>query len=238
MTPSKGSLVLIPCFLGDEASKDSLSPDIERAMTRINHYIVENEKSARKFIKRICPDKNQSTLWICELDKHGNTEDWRLFTEPFEAGHSVGLLSEAGCPAVADPGAGIVRLAHEKQIPVYPLPGPSSILLGLMASGMNGQNFAFRGYLPIESKERSAFLKKLEQTALTQGQTQIFIETPYRNDKLLETLLRVLQPDTRLCVAADLTLPTQEIFSASVARWHKIKISLHRRPAIFLIGKP
>jgi 16S rRNA (cytidine1402-2'-O)-methyltransferase len=157
--------------------------------------------------------------------------------QPCLEGKNIGLLSEAGCPGVADPGAVIVKLAHEKNIQVIPLVGPSSILLAMMASGMNGQNFAFNGYLPIDKAEKKTILKNLEKVSQDKNQSQIFIETPYRNNKMLEDIVQALQPNTYLCVAADITLPTEYIKTMRVSDWKKTKIELHNRPAIFIIHK-
>jgi 16S rRNA (cytidine1402-2'-O)-methyltransferase len=170
------------------------------------------------------------------LNKHTESKDIPSYLQACLEGHSVGMISEAGCPGIADPGALLVAVAHQKNIPVVPLVGPSSIFLALMASGFNGQKFAFHGYLPIDKSEKRSTLKNLEKEAQQKDQTQIFMETPYRNDKFLEDVLQTLQPSTLLCIACDITLETEFIKTKSVAQWKKDKVSLHHRPAIFLIG--
>lgn len=231
----KGKLVLIPTTLGDNEPLEVLPISIKRAVENINHYIVENEKSARRFIKKISPRKSQPGLHIETLNKYTEAATLPSFLEPCFAGFDVGILSEAGCPAVADPGSEVVRLAHTKQIRVVPLVGPSSILLALMASGFNGQNFTFNGYLPIDSTERRKALKKMEKQSIDRQQPQLFIETPYRNDKLLAEMLKSLAPHTLLCIACDITLPTEYIATKSVSRWGSNIPELHKRPAIFII---
>ncbi|WP_445385243.1 SAM-dependent methyltransferase [Robiginitalea sp. IMCC44478] len=229
----KGKLYMIPTILGETEPLEVLPLAIKRAIEEIDSYIVENERSARRFIKKITPRKSQDQLQIFLLNKY--TEETLLpeYLEPCLEGRSVGLLSEAGCPAVADPGAVIVRLAHTKGIKVVPLVGPSSILLALMAGGLNGQNFAFNGYLPIDPAERRKAIKTLEKRSRDLGQTQLFMETPYRNEKLLEELLKILHPDTLLSIATDLTLRTEEIHTYPVAQWQSGKTDLNKRPTIF-----
>jgi 16S rRNA (cytidine1402-2'-O)-methyltransferase len=232
-----GKLYLIPTTLGESDPMDVLPQTAKRAVDFIDDYIVENEKTARKFIKSIHPEKVQASLKISLLNKHTEVSEHNKMIQPCMEGKNIGLMSEAGCPGVADPGAVIVKLAHEKGIQVIPLVGPSSILMAMMASGMNGQNFAFIGYLPIEKGEKKAALKNLEKLSSDKNQSQIFIETPYRNNKLLEDLLQSLQPNTHLCVAADITLPSEYIKTLRVADWKKTKIDLHNRPTIFIIHK-
>lgn len=229
----KGKLYLIPTTLGETEPLEVLPLTIKRAIEEIDNYIVENERSARRFIKKITPRKSQPQLQIFLLNKY--TEEALLpeYLEPCLEGHSVGLLSEAGCPAVADPGAVIVRLAHTKGIQVVPLVGPSSILLALMAGGLNGQNFAFNGYLPIDPADRRKAIKSLEKRSRDYGQTQLFMETPYRNEKLFEELLKILNPNTLLSLATDLTLRTEEISTKTVAQWQNQKHDLNKRPTIF-----
>lgn len=233
-----GKLYLLPVPLGDDTDpKDVLPQTIERAVEFIDHYIVENEKTARRFIKAILPTKKQPELQLSVLNKHTLPTDHSAFIQPCMEGKNVGLMSEAGCPGVADPGAAIVKLAHEKGIQVVPLVGPSSILLAIMGSGMNGQSFAFNGYLPIEKGEKKAALKNLEKLSQDKSQSQLFIETPYRNNKLLEDVLQALQPTTHLCLAADITLPTEFIKTKTVAQWKKEVPDLHNRPCIFIIHR-
>ena len=201
-----GNLYLIPNTLGKVALLEVLPIAVKKKIEDINIYIVESEKSARRFIKTICPDKSQEKLKLFTLNKFTETLEIPNYLNPcIEQGESIGLISDAGCPAVADPGSEVVRLAHERNIKVVPIVGPSSILLAMMASGMNGQNFAFNGYLPVDKNERKAKLKKLEKRSFDHKQAQAFIETPYRNQNLFEDLCRVLHPNTRICVACDLT---------------------------------
>ena len=232
-----GKLYLIPTRLGDNPPLEVLPISIKKIIENLDDYIVENEKTARRFIKRVTPSKSQPSLKIKVLNKYTSDEERSTFLDPCLKGISVGLLSEAGCPAIADPGAQIVSQAHEKNIRVIPLVGPSSILLALMASGMNGQNFAFNGYLPIDKAERKSKIKYLERLSSEQDQSQIFIETPYRNNKLLQDLIVALHPTTKLCVACDLTLPTEYIKTMPVKEWKQYKGDLHKRPAIFIIKK-
>ena len=232
-----GKLYLIPTTLGDVEPTDVLPITVKRAINFIDDYIVENEKTARKFIKSIDPEKVQSTLRLSSLNKHTLPAEYNAMIQPCMEGRNVGLMSEAGCPGVADPGAVIVKLAHEKGIQVVPLVGPSSIILAMMGSGMNGQQFAFNGYLPIDKSEKKAALKSLEKLSQDKNQSQIFIETPYRNNKLLEDILQALQPSTYLCIAADITLPTEYIKTQRVSEWKKATVDLHNRPAIFIVHK-
>ena len=234
---SNGKLFLIPTPLGDNPPLEVLPISVKKATEFIDYYIVENEKSARRFIKKITPKKSQPDLVLMKLDKYADELETRTYLDACEQGISVGLLSEAGVPAVADPGATIVKLAHEKGIQVVPLVGPSSILLALMASGMNGQNFAFNGYLPIDKADRKKAIKELERLSKEKNQSQIFIETPYRNEKMFTDLKSTLTPGTRLCIAADITLPEEYIKTYTVADWKKQNPDLHKRPAIFIIQK-
>ncbi len=233
----KGKLYLIPTTLGEMNQLDVLPQTVKRAIDFIDDYIVENEKTARKFIKSIHPEKVQSSLRISPLNKRTDVSEYNSLIAPCLNGLNVGLMSEAGCPGVADPGAVIVKIAHEKGVQVVPLVGPSSILLAMMGSGMNGQSFAFNGYLPIDKSEKKSALKSFENLSNSKNQSQIFIETPYRNNKLLEDLLNTLQPNTHLCIATDITLPTEFIKTFRIADWKKIKIDLHNRPTIFIIHK-
>lgn len=237
MNPEFGKLYLIPTRLGDNPPLEVLPLSIKKIIEQIDDYIVENEKSARRFINRVSPGKSQGSLKLMLLNKYTQEHELDHFLDDCKAGKNMGLLSEAGCPAIADPGSDIVKLAHEHGIQVVPLVGPSSIILALMSSGMNGQSFAFNGYLPIEQGERKAALKRLEKLSSDHNQTQIFIETPYRNNKILEDICAILHPETRVCVACDLTLPTEYIKTATVNDWKHIKVDLHKRPAIFVIHK-
>ena len=231
----QGKLFLIPTTLGDNEPLEVLPISIKRAIEDIDYYIVENEKSARHFIKKISPRKSQPDLHLEILNKYTEPSLVPTFLEPCSKGHDVGILSEAGCPGIADPGADVVKIAHEKGIKVVPLVGPSSILLALMASGLNGQNFAFNGYLPIDQVERKKAIKGLEKISREENQSQLFIETPYRNDKLFTELIRTLSKTTKLCVATDITLPTEFITTKTVDSWKKTPVSLHKRPTLFII---
>ncbi|MGZ9676553.1 SAM-dependent methyltransferase [Flavobacterium sp. GNP001] len=236
-TNTFGKLYLIPTTMGDCDPMDVLPQTIKRSIELIDHYIVENDKTARKSIRLVVPEKKQSELKLFVLNKHTETKEHLDFIKPLLAGENMGLMSEAGCPGVADPGAVIVKLAHDRGIQVIPLVGPSSILLAMMASGMNGQSFTFHGYLPIEKDEKKASFKTLERVSFEKNQSQIFIETPYRNNKLLEDLIQVLHPETLLCIATDITLPTEYIRTKKIAAWKKESIDLHKRPTIFIIHK-
>lgn len=230
-----GKLYLIPNRLGDSPPLEVLPLSIRKIISEIDHYIVENEKVARHFIKKIVPSKSQPNLEFKLLNKFTSDLEIPSFLDPCEQGINMGLLSDAGCPGVADPGAQVVALAHQKNIRVVPLVGPSSILLALMSSGLNGQSFTFHGYLPIEESERKRFVKKIEKQSRDLNQAQIFIETPYRNNKLLISLTSTLQATTRICVAVDLTLSTEFIKTQTAAEWKKTSVDLHKRPAIFII---
>ena len=225
-TLNLGKLYLIPTTLGDSDPTDVLPQKVKRIIELLDHYIVENEKTARKSIKIVDPEKQQSELKLSLLNKHTDASEHAAMLEPCLRGISVGLLSEAGCPGVADPGAAIVEIAHQKGIQVVPLVGPSSILLAIMGSGMNGQSFAFNGYLPIDKAEKKTAIKNLEKLSFDKDQSQLFIETPYRNNKIFEDLLSMLQPSTHLCVACDITLPTEYIKTYKVSDWKKQKIDL------------
>lgn len=236
ITP-KGKLYLIPTTLGEVDPMDVLPHTVKRIIDFIDTYVVENEKTARKFIKSVNPEKVQSTLKLSSLNKHTDKSEHFGMIKPCLEGHNVGLMSEAGCPGVADPGAVIAKLAHENGIQVVPLVGPSSILLAIMASGMNGQSFAFNGYLPIDKSEKKSALKNLEKLSGDKNQSQLFIETPYRNNKMLEDILQAINPATYLCIACDITLPTEYIKTMRASEWKKTKIDLHNRPAIFIIHR-
>lgn len=230
-----GKLYLIPTTLGDNEPLEVLPISIKRAIENIDYYIVENEKTARRSIKKISSGKSQPKLKIEIINKYTEAQEIPSFLDPCLAGHDIGILSEAGCPGIADPGAEVVRIAHQKGIQVIPLVGPSSIFLALMASGMNGQNFAFNGYLPIDSSDRKKSLKQMEKISKEQQQSQIFIETPYRNDKLLAEMLKTLSGQTRLCIACDITLSNEFILTKSITDWKKSPVDLHKRPTIFIV---
>ncbi len=208
---------------------------VRKVIDMVDHYVVENEKSARAFIKRVHPTKAQDQLEIRVLNKFTDPLDIPSFLDPCLVGQPVGILSESGAPGVADPGAEVVKIAHKKAIRVVPLVGPSSILLVMMASGMNGQNFAFNGYLSIDKGERKRDILKLEKHSRQSGQSQVFIETPYRNNKLLDDILKYCVPETQLCVARELTLPEEYIRTAPISWWKKNIPDLEKRPSIFVL---
>lgn len=231
----KGKLYLIPSLMGDVEPLEVLPMAVRKVIDMVDHYVVENEKSARAFIKRVHPAKAQDQLEIRVLNKFTDPLDIPSFLDPCTVGQSVGILSESGAPGVADPGAEVVKIAHKKDIRVVPLVGPSSILLVVMASGMNGQNFAFNGYLSIDKGERKRDILKLEKHSRQSGQSQVFIETPYRNNKLLDDILKYCTPDTQLCVARELTLPEEYIRTAPISWWKKNIPDLEKRPSIFVL---
>lgn len=232
-----GRLFLIPTTLGESNPIEVLPYSVRKLMEGIDHYIVENEKTARRSIKLVVQGKNQKALNLSVLNKFTEAHSIPSFLDPCKEGLDMGLLSEAGCPGIADPGAEIVKIAHEMGIRVIPIVGPSSILLAMMGSGMNGQSFTFHGYLPIDKKERKQELKNLERISAENDQAQIFIETPYRNNQMLEDLVQTLHSSTRVCVACDLTLATEYIVTKSASDWSKTKVDLHKRPTIFVIQK-
>lgn len=235
MRPEKGKLYLIPCPLGDVPPLAVLPASVQTTIEKIDYYIVEHQKNARRFIKSISPEKEQSSLKLQEINKFTQPEEIPAMLNPCLEGFDVGVISDAGCPGIADPGARAVHYAHENGIKVVPLVGPSSILLAMMASGFNGQNFTFNGYLPIEKSERKSELKRLEKLSKDFDQSQLFIETPYRNNQMLQSLIDILNPQTRICVACDITLPSEYIKTAPASVWKKIKVDLHKRPTLFII---
>ncbi len=235
--PHSGKLYLIPTTLGDNDPLEVLPASVQHQVERISTFIVENEKTARRAIKKLVPTKSQPSLKLFLLNKHTDWADVPDFLAPCKEGIDVGLLSEAGCPGVADPGAEIVKIAHREGIKVVPMVGPSSILLAMMGSGMNGQNFAFNGYLPIDKAARKNEIKSLERLSQEKNQAQLFIETPYRNNKMLDDLIQILHPATRVCIACDLTLSSEYIVTKPVSEWSKTKVDLHKRPTIFILQK-
>ena len=237
MNDTYGKLYLIPTTLGDTEPLNVLPLTVKKIIEQVDIYIVENEKTARRDIKKISPGKKQASLTLFPLNKFTNASELPSYLEPCKKGLNVGLLSEAGCPGVADPGADIVKLAHENNIKVVPLVGPSSILMAMMSSGMNGQSFAFNGYLPIDKTERKQEIKRLERLSFDQNQSQLFIETPYRNNKFLEDLCNTLHGNTDICVACDITLPSEYIKTMSANDWKKNNVDLHKRPTLFIIHK-
>lgn len=230
------ALYLIPVTLGDTPLSQVL-PEYNAGVVRgIRHFIVEDVRSARRFLKKVDRDIDIDGLTFYAMGKHASPQDFASYLCPLEQGLPVGVISEAGCPAVADPGADVVAIAQRKGLRVVPLVGPSSMILAVMASGFNGQSFAFNGYLPIDPAERSRRLKALEQRAAAEHQTQLFIETPYRNAKMFEEILRTCRPQTRLCVAAGITCAEEFIKTRTVQEWKKHPLpDLSKVPAIFLI---
>ncbi|MES2354755.1 MAG: SAM-dependent methyltransferase [Pseudomonadota bacterium] len=229
-----GTLFLIPVPLGESGVDVALPPTVRTLASGLEHFVVEHPKTARHFLKQIGVQTALQSLQIEVLDEHTPANQVESLLQPLLTGKDVGLMSEAGCPGVADPGATLVALAHAKGITVRPLVGPSSILLGLMASGLDGQRFAFHGYLPAEKTGRVKRIGELEKESARYTQTQIFIETPYRNNALLGDLLATLNLRTRLCVGADLTLPTEAVYSRTIADWRKSPPDLNKRPTVFL----
>ncbi len=230
-------LYLIPTTLGDTRIERVLPPDLLGIISSIPVFIVENLRTARRFLKKVNPAIVIDDLRFFELNEHTDRKEISRFLEPVQSGFDIGIISEAGCPAVADPGADVVKLAHAKDIQVVPLVGPSSILLALMASGMSGQNFAFNGYLPVKNPEKAQQIKFLERRMQTEGQTQIFIEAPYRNLQLFDDLVKNCDPQTLLCIASDITLDTEFIFAKPVSYWKTHRPDIQKRPAIFMIGR-
>ncbi|MDA7809519.1 SAM-dependent methyltransferase [bacterium] len=228
------AIYLLPNTLGQDNFDYIIPKDVVNIIDSLTYFIVENEKTARAYIKHLLPEKNQRELRLEILDKQTDPLDLPYFLDPIKKGHSIGVLSDAGVPCVADPGASIVSIAHRKGIEVRPCVGPSSILLALMASGFNGQQFTFRGYLPHDKPIRKRVFQAMQKD-IRDGITQIFMETPYRNGKLMEELVANLHPETKLCIAVDITLDTEKIKTQTVAQWRLDVPELHKRPAIFLI---
>jgi len=231
----KGILYLVPVPLADNAASKSFTPFLVDTINSINTYIVENEKTARKFLKEAGLKIPQSELLIHDYGKHKRGNSLKPFFQELNKGINVGLMSEAGCPGVADPGADIVAEAHRQQIKVVPLVGPNAMLQALMASGFSGQSYAFSGYLPIDKADRSKRIKDLEQLSQRFKQTQLFMETPFRNNQLLEEVLKNCQPSTLLCIACNINAEDEYIKTLSVGDWKKEKVDLHKKPTVFLI---
>ncbi len=230
-----GKLYLIPSLLGDSAPEEVLPQSVFRVIDRVDHYIAENIRSARRFLIKAGSKVKIDDIKFYELNKYTPDKDLAAFLGPAAAGSEMGLLSEAGVPCIADPGAKITAIAHRMGIRVVPLAGPSSIILALMASGMNGQAFIFHGYLPVKKNERIQAIKKIERDSKNNGQSQIFMETPYRNISMLEDLVRVCDPATLLCIACDITLESEFIRTREISGWAKKKPDIHKRPAIFIM---
>lgn len=238
MSALEPALYLIPVTIGETSINQVLPSYNHDVICGIRHFIVENVRSARRFLKKVDKTIDIDALVFYELNRHTDRNFIGAYLEPLRNGEAVGIISEAGCPAIADPGADVVAIAQSLGLRVVPLVGPSSILMALMASGFNGQSFAFNGYLPVEGAQRIRAVKKLEGKVQSENQTQIFIETPYRNTKMIETLLSALSPRTRLCVAAGITCAEEFIRTRTVADWKKSEIpDISRIPAIFLLGR-
>lgn len=233
---NQGKLILIPNLLGDSNYKDAINEKIIQTIKETNFFIVENVRTVRRYIKKIVPEKSIDDITFFSYGKHDNLDLQNDFLQNILNGNDIGLISEAGVPAVADPGSKIIDYAHKFNIKVKPLVGPSSILLAIMSSGMNGQNFAFNGYLPINKKEQIKKIKQLESLSKKTGQTQIFMETPYRNNKLLKILINVCGNNTMLCVASNITLENESIITKSISEWKTMKINIDKQPSIFLIS--
>ena len=230
------TIFLVPSTLGALASIETLPAHTLATLSRLEHWVVETPKQARRFLKAAGIALAERKLDFKILDEHTPQAALPELLAPAMAGFDMGVLSDVGCPAVADPGARLVRLAHERALPVVPLIGPSAILLALMGSGLNGQRFVFHGYLPIDQVKRAQALRDLERASAELDQTQIAIETPYRNQRLFETILRVCRDRTSLCLAVDLTLPSQFIATRTIAQWRSARVVLEKRPAVFLIN--
>ncbi|MBO4590812.1 MAG: SAM-dependent methyltransferase [Bacteroidaceae bacterium] len=238
MIPYMSALYLIPVTLGDTPVEKVLPSYNREVIIGIRHFIVENERSAQRFLKKVEPAIDIDALTFSVLNRHTPDDIVATFLEPLARGESVGVISEAGCPAVADPGADVVSICQRKGWKVVPLVGPSSIILSVMASGLSGQSFAFHGYLPIDARERGKALKTLEARAYSEGQTQLFIETPYRNLKMFADILSSCRPQTRVCVAAGLTCENEYAVTHSVSEWKRLPAPpIDKVPCIFLLGK-
>ena len=230
-----GKLYMVPTLLGEVEPLEVLPVAAKKVIDMCDYYIVENEKSARAFIKKVLPSKDQGSLEVYILNKFTDPADIPGFLTPALEGNHMALLSEAGAPGIADPGSDVVSIAHEKGIRVVPVVGPSAIFMAMMASGMNGQNFAFNGYLPIEKHLRKRKIKSLENLSIKNDQSQIFIETPYRNGKLIKDFISTCSPSTRLCIACDVSLASEMIKTAPISWWKNNQPDLEKRPAIFII---
>lgn len=231
-----GKLFLIPTFLSDHNGADSLPSVNNLIISGLNYFVVENIRSARRFLRSVGYKKDFNEVLFYELNEHTKPDEVPTFLKPLVTGENMGLISEAGTPCIADPGADIVLLAHQANIRVVPLTGPNSILLALMASGLNGQQFTFHGYLPIEKNERNKFIRTIEKDALSSGRTQIFIETPYRNNQLFEALINNCNPGMKLCVACQINTSEEFIRTLTIKEWNKQVPDLHKKPTVYLIN--
>ena len=231
-------LFLIPAYLSEESPIDYFAPSIKEYILKTDYFFVENKKTARKVIKFFAPEKKQSDLKLFILDKYSESNDLKEAQKLMKSGQDFGLLSEAGLPCIADPGNLMVKWCHENNIKVIPINGPSSIILALISSGFNGQEFTFHGYLPIDKEQKKKQILFLENQVQKSGYSQIFMETPYRNNQLLEDLIKFLNPNTKLCIAANINHPTEEfIKTLKISDWKNKKPELHKIPAVFVLGK-
>ena len=231
-------LFLIPAYLSEESPIEYFAPSIKEYILKTDYFFVENEKTARKVIKFFAPEKKQSDLKLFLLDKYSESADLKEAQKLMKSGQDFGLLSEAGLPCIADPGNLMVKWSHENNIKVIPINGPSSIILALISSGFNGQEFTFHGYLPIDKEQKKKQILFLESQVQKSGYSQIFMETPYRNNQLLEDLIKFLNPNTKLCIAANINHPTEEfIKTLKISDWKNKKPELHKIPAVFVLGK-
>ncbi len=236
---TKGTLYLIPCTLGDSPAEQVIPSHVINIARHLSYYVVEQTKTSRQFLSALKHEQPIQSLHFSNLNQHTAPSELESLLAPLLAGHDLGVISEAGCPGIADPGADLVNLAHRKGVRVVPLVGPSSILLALMASGLNGQCFAFQGYLPIDETERKKAIVNLEAESAKRNQTQMFIETPYRNERMYTALLATCQPHTLLCVATDITLASEQITTLSIAQWKRRPApELNKRPSLFLLLAP
>ncbi len=231
----KGKIYLIPTTLGDSEIKSVIPANVVDIIESLQFFIVENIRTARRYIRKVSKTKNIDEITFFELNKHTKPEEISGFLKPCLSGNPVGIMSEAGNPGIADPGASVIAEAHKKNIDVIPLVGPSAILLALISSGMNGQNFAFNGYLPVKDNERIRKIQELEKKSITENQTQIFMETPFRNMKMLDSVLKTCKKNTLLCIAADITLKTEFIKTKTIGEWKKQKPQINKRPSIFIL---
>ena len=231
-------LFLIPAYLSEESPVEYFAPSIKEYILKTDYFFVENEKTARKVIKFFAPEKKQSELKLFLLDKYSESSDLKEAQKLMKSGQDFGLLSEAGLPCIADPGNLMVKWSHENNIKVIPINGPSSIILALISSGFNGQEFTFHGYLPIDREQKKKQILFLENQVQKSGYSQIFMETPYRNNQLLEDLIKFLNPNTKLCIAANINHPTEEfIKTQKISDWKNKKPELHKIPAVFVLGR-
>jgi len=238
MPGTKGKLILIPTPLGDDESSLATIPEWNKQqIAPIRLFIAERTRTARRWLKKMVPEMDISSLTFAEINEHSGDTDWKNLLKEANVGQDIGLLSEAGCPGIADPGAEVVQKAHEMEISVVPLVGPSSLLLALMASGLNGQNFSFCGYLPVRMPELGKELRRLEQEAIRFRKAQLFIETPYRNQTLFKSCLDILSPDTKLCIAMDVATQDAFIYTTTIKKWKTLPTpDLHKKPTVFIIG--